>query len=174
WVHPSEARMISKKSHMTRRALLKSGAGAAGLIAMPGVRRAQAADAIKMSLEFRIYGGNAPMFFAAENGIFRDLGLDVVSDGSSGSGESVTRVASGSHQFGLADASTVVEFAARNPSVAPKVVMTVFDVFPAVVMSLSRKPIKSLKDLAGIKLGTGTADAGSKIMPALLTLNNIR
>ena len=107
--------MIPKKSHMTRRALLKSGAGAAGLIAMPGVRRAQAADAIKMSLEFRIYGGNAPMFFAAENGIFRDLGLDVVSDGSSGSGESVTRVASGSHQFGLADASTVVEFAARNP-----------------------------------------------------------
>ena len=166
--------MFAAKSHLTRRSLLKSGAGAAaGLIAMPGVRTAQAADAVKMSLEFRIYGGNAPMFFAAENGIFRDLGLDVVSDGSAGSGESVTRVASGSHQFGLADASTVVEFAARNPTVAPKIVMTVFDLFPAVVMSLSRKPVKSLKDIAGIKLGTGTADAGSKIMPALLALNNI-
>jgi NitT/TauT family transport system substrate-binding protein len=165
--------MIANKSRLTRRTLLKSGAGAAaGLIGLPAVRRAHAADVVKMSLEFRIYGGNAPLFYAAENGIFRDLGLDVVSDGSAGSGESVTRVASGSHQFGLADASTVVEFAGRNPSVAPKIVMTVFDVFPAVVMSL-RKPIKSLKDLTGIKLGTGTADAGSKILPALLALNNI-
>jgi NitT/TauT family transport system substrate-binding protein len=172
--HSLESDMIARKSHLTRRSLLKSSAGAAaGLIALPGVRKAHAADTVKMSLEFRIYGGNAPMFFAAENGIFRDLGLDVVSDGSAGSGESVTRVAAGSHQFGLADASTVVEFAARNPSVAPKMIMTVFDLFPAVVMSLNRKPVKSLKDLAGLKLGTGTSDAGSKIMPALLALNNI-
>ena len=42
-----------------------------GLIAMPGLVRAQTVDAIKISLEFRIYGGNAPMFFAAENGIFK-------------------------------------------------------------------------------------------------------
>ncbi|MBN8965629.1 MAG: ABC transporter substrate-binding protein [Rhizobiales bacterium] len=140
---------------------------------MPGLVRAQNLDAIKMSLEFRIYGGNAPMFFAAENGIFKNLGLDVSSDGSSGSGESVTRVATGTHQFGLADASTLVEFAGRHPDAAPKIVMTVFDVFPAVIMSLKRKPVKSLKDLAGIKLGTGTADAGSKIMPALLALNKI-
>jgi NitT/TauT family transport system substrate-binding protein len=165
--------MTGTTFHLTRRGLLKSGAGAAGLIAMPGLVRAQNVDAIKMSLEFRIYGGNAPMFFAAENGIFKNLGLDVSSDGSSGSGESVTRVATGTHQFGLADASTLVEFAARHPDAAPKIIMTVFDVFPAVIMSLKRKPVKSLKDLAGIKLGTGTADAGSKIMPALLALNKI-
>jgi NitT/TauT family transport system substrate-binding protein len=169
----SHRKAFNMTMHISRRALLKSSAGAAGLLGMPSVLRAQAADVVKMSLEFRIYGGNAPMFFAAENGIFRNLNLDVTSDGSSGSGESVNRVAAGTHQFGLADAATLVEFAARNPNAPPKIVMTVFDVFPAVVMSLSRKPIKSLKDLAGIKLGTGTADAGSKIMPALLSLNNI-
>jgi NitT/TauT family transport system substrate-binding protein len=140
---------------------------------MPAVVRAQAADAVKLSLEFRIYGGNAPMFFAAENGIFRDLKLDVTSDGSGGSGDSLTRVATGTHQFGLADASAVAEFAGRNPEAAPKIVMTIFDVFPAVIMSWKKKPVNSLKDLAGIKLGTGTADAGSKILPALLELNHI-
>src|SRR4051812_10987861 len=96
--------MTSTNNRLTRRTVLKSGAGAAAcLIASPGVLRAQAADAVKLSLEFRIYGGNAPMFLAAENGIFRNLRLDVTSDGSAGSGESLTRVATGTHQFGLAD-----------------------------------------------------------------------
>src|SRR6266545_6913246 len=107
----------------TRRGLLQAGAGAAGVIAMPYVGHAQAADAFKLSLEFRIYGGNAPMFLGLESGIFRDLGLDVTPEGSSGSGESVNRVATGTYPFGLADASTAVEFAARNPDAAPKIVM---------------------------------------------------
>ena len=166
--------MSTKASHLSRRSLLKSGAAVAGLIASPELLRAQGADPIKLSLEFRIYGGNAPMFLAAENGIFGNLKLDVTCDGSSGSGESLTRVATGTHQFGLADASAVAEFAGRNPDAAPKIVMTVFDVFPAVIMSWKKKkPVNSLNDLKGITLGTGTADAGSKILPALLARNNI-
>jgi NitT/TauT family transport system substrate-binding protein len=94
-------------------------------------------------------------------------------DGSGGSVESVTRVATGTHQFGLADLSTLVEFASRNPKEAPKLIMTVFDRFPAVVLSLKRKPIKTLQELSGAKLGTGSVDAGSKILPALLALNKI-
>jgi NitT/TauT family transport system substrate-binding protein len=166
--------MASAKTQLTRRTLLKSGAGAAaGLIAAPALVSAQAADAVKFSLEFRIYGGNAPMFLAAENGIFKNLGIEASIDGSSGSGESVTRVATGTHLFGTADASTVAEFAGRNPGVAPKIVMTIYDSFPGAIISLARKPVKSLADLKGIKLGTGTADAGSKLLPALLALNKI-
>ena len=166
--------MHRRTSDLTRRGVLKTGAGAAlGLIAAPYVANAQAADPIKLSLEFRIYGGNAPMFLAQEKGIFKNLNLDVSMDGSSGSGESVTRVASGTHNFGLADASTVIEFGARNPSVAPRLIMMVFDRFPAVVLSLKKNPINKLQDLVGRKLGTGTADAGVKILPALLALHKI-
>jgi NitT/TauT family transport system substrate-binding protein len=163
--------MSSKLSRSTRRDVLL--AGTTLLVMAPHVARGQGAEPVRFSLEFRIYGGNAPMFLAAENGIFRDLGLNVTSDGSAGSGESLTRVATGTHQFGLADASAVAEFAGRNPEAAPKIVMTIFDVFPAVIMSWKKKPVNSLKDLAGIKLGTSASDAGSKILPALLTLNNI-
>jgi NitT/TauT family transport system substrate-binding protein len=113
------------------------------------------------------------MFLGAENGIFRDLGLEFAIDGASGSAESITRVATGTHDLGLADASTVVEFGARNPGVAPKLIMTVFDRFPAVVLSLKRKPIRTLQDLVGARLGTGTNDAGVKILPALLARNKI-
>ena len=153
----------------TRRTLVS---GMAAGLAMPHVARAQAADQVKLSLEFRIYGGNAPSFHAIENGIYKKLGLDVTPEGSSGSGESVTRVAAGTHPFGLADASALVEFAARNPTASPKLVMPIFDVFPAVILSIKKK-ITSLKDLAGLKLGTGTSDAGVKIFPALLALNKI-
>ena len=166
--------MVRDTARFTRRNVLRTGAGAAaGALAAPFVTWGQGIDQVKLSLEFRIYGGNAPMFLGAENGIFRDLGLDVAMDGSAGSGDSVTRVASGTHAFGLADASTAVEFGARNPSVAPKLIMTVFDRFPAVVLSLKRKPINKLQDLVGVRLGTGTADAGVKILPALLALNKI-
>ena len=159
-----------KPTEFTRRTLLKAGAGAAaGLIAAPHVANAQAVDTLKFSLEFRNYGGNAPMFLGTENGIYRSLGLDLTPEGSSGSGESVNRVATGAYPFGTADAATTVEFASRNPAAAPKIIMTVFDRFPAVVISFKRKPINTLQDLVGKKLGTGTADAGSRILPALLS-----
>jgi NitT/TauT family transport system substrate-binding protein len=155
----------------TRRDLLR--AGASLLVMAPHVARAQGADAVRFSLEFRIYGGNAPLFLGAERGIFRDQGMNVTLDGSAGSVESVTRVATGTHQLGLADLSTLVEFTARNPKEAPKLIMTVFDHFPAVVLSLKRKPIKTLPELVGARVGTGSVDAGSKIFPALLALNKI-
>src|ERR1700682_1006705 len=157
-----------------RRDVLRAGAGfAAGLLAAPRVGQAQGADAVRFSLEFRIYGGNAPLFLGAESGIFRDQGINVTLDGSGGSVESVTRVATGTHGFGLADLSTLVEFTARNPKEAPKLIMTVFDRFPAVVLSLKRKPIRTLQELVGTKVGTGSVDAGAKIFPALLALNKI-
>jgi NitT/TauT family transport system substrate-binding protein len=165
--------MSSEVAARSRRDVLRAGAGLAGLVAAPSVARAQSPDAVRFSLEFRIYGGNAPLFLGAESGIFREQGIDVAMDGSGGSVESVTRVATGTHQFGLADLSTLVEFASRNPKEAPKLIMTVFDRFPAVILSLKRKPIKTLQELPGTKLGTGSVDAGSKILPALLALNKI-
>jgi NitT/TauT family transport system substrate-binding protein len=157
----------------TRRGALLGGAAAAAGVFAPAIVRAQSPDAVKLALEFRIYGGNAPTFYAIESGIFKDLNLAVTGDGSSGSGEAITRVATGAYEFGLADASAVVEFAGRNPDSAPKVLMPIFDVFPAVVLSLKRKPIRSLQDLVGARLGVGTADAGSKILPALFARNKI-
>jgi NitT/TauT family transport system substrate-binding protein len=163
--------MSSNFSKPTRRDILLAGSGL--LVMAPHVARAQAADAVRFRLEFRIYGGNAPLFLGAESGIFRDQGINVTLDGSAGSVESVTRVATGTHPFGLADLSTLVEFTARNPKEAPKLIMTVFDRFPAVVISLNRKPIKTLQELAGARVGMGSVDAGSKIFPALLALNKV-
>jgi NitT/TauT family transport system substrate-binding protein len=155
---------------LTRRTLL---CGAAAAVSSPMLAFGKTADRFKLALEFRIYGGNAPMFLAIDNGIYQKFDLDVTPEGSSGSDDAIRRVATGTHPFGLADASTLIAFAARNPAAAPKMVLPIFDRFPAVILSLKQKPVRSLKELAGIRLGTGTADAGSKIFPALLEHNKI-
>lgn len=152
---------------ISRRQVL-GGAAAAALASSTGL--AFAADSLKMSLEFRIYGGNAPMFLS---NIFQKHGLDLTPEGTSGSDESVRRVAAGNYQFGLADASTLVAFAGHNPSATPKIIMPLFDRFPACIVSLKQKPVRSLDDLKKAKLGSGSADAGAKLFPVLMELNHI-
>lgn len=162
---------MTGSNKITRRTIL-GGAAAATLAASTRLSFGKAPDKVGLTLEFRVNGANAPMILA-EQGIFEKHGLDVRPEGSSGSGESIRRVASGMYQFGLADASTLVAFAAANPDVAPKIIMPIYDKFPACIISFKRNPVKSLKDLQHVKLGTGSADAGVKIFPALLKLNNI-
>jgi NitT/TauT family transport system substrate-binding protein len=154
---------------LTRRALLA--AGAAATLA-PMTRSALAADALKIILEFRIYGANAPMFLSQQS-IFPKHGLDVTPIGSAGSGEVCRDVAAGLYKFGLADPSTLVAFAGTDPKITPKIILPVFDKVPACVISLKRKPVKTIADLKTVKIGTGSADAGAKLFPALMGLNNI-
>jgi NitT/TauT family transport system substrate-binding protein len=160
---------LASSSPLTRRNLLRAGVGALGAatLGMPSILRAQASP-IPFSLDFRIYGGNSPFFFGESSGINKDLGFSMKLDGSPGSGEAVGRVASGSHAFGFADASTLVEFTSRNPNEAPKMILGIFDRFPACVLSFSKKPLKTLKDLEGARIGIGAASAATKVLPALL------
>lgn len=155
---------------LSRRQLLGGVAAAAALASTTGV--AFGADNLKMSLEFRIYGGNAPMFLAQDK-IYAKHGLEVIPEGSAGSDDSVRRVAAGNYPFGLADASTVVAFAGRNPSISPKIIMPIFDRFPACIISLKQKPVKSIEDLKKSKIGSASADAGSRLFPVLMALNKV-
>ena len=58
--------MSSEVAARSRRDVLRAGAGFAGVLAAPhlarDLARAQGADSVRFSLEFRIYGGNAPLF----------------------------------------------------------------------------------------------------------------
>jgi NitT/TauT family transport system substrate-binding protein len=99
---------------------------------------------IKFSLSFSLAADAAPYLLALERGYFRDAGLDVTIDPSTGSGESVTRVASGVYQMGSSDFATLVEFAGRQPAVTPKA------------------------DLAGRSVGGGATDGPARMFPAFM------
>jgi NitT/TauT family transport system substrate-binding protein len=120
-----------------------------------------------------MYGGTAPFFYGNDLGYFTQQGITAQVDGSLGSGDAVTRVASGAYDFGCADVSTLVEFTSRNPKAAPVLIMPIYDTTSACIISMKDKPVNSFKDLEGIKLGVATADAGSRILPGLLRLKGV-
>ena len=156
-----------------RRSAIASGLALAALPTTVRHARSQARTAVKFSCDFRMYGATAPFWYGSDLGLFQAQGIDATIDGALGSADAVTRVANGSYDFGCADVSTLAEFSSRNPGIAPKLVMPIYDRFPACVVSLGGKRVTSLKELEGIRLGVSTADAGSRILPALLRLRGI-
>lgn len=123
---------------------------------------------IKFSLSFSLAADAAPYLLALERGYFRDAGLDVTIDPSTGSGESVTRVASGVYQMGSADFATLVEFASRQPAVTPRAVAVIYDKGPQAVITLASSDIKTPADLAGKSVGGGATDGPARMFPAFM------
>jgi NitT/TauT family transport system substrate-binding protein len=123
---------------------------------------------IKFSLSFSLAADAAPYLLALERGYFRDAGLDVTIDPSTGSGESVTRVASGVYQMGSSDFATLVEFAGRQPAVTPKAVLVIYDRGPQAIITLADSGIKTPADLAGRSVGGGATDGPARMFPAFM------
>lgn len=128
---------------------------------------------LNFSLDFIMFGPNSPFVFADEGGYFKNAGLAVRIDPSSGSGDAVNRLASGAYDIGYADVSTLLEFASKNPDVAPKVVLFIQDKSPAVILAHKKSGIAKPADLAGRSLGSGSTDAGARMFPVFARLNGV-
>jgi NitT/TauT family transport system substrate-binding protein len=142
----------------------------AGLALVSLGAQAEPPTHIRLTLEFRVYGGTAPIILADERGHFRAAGIEAKIDGGIGSGEAIRRVASGAYDFGIADVGTLVEFNARNGDASPKVVMLVFDTASHAIVSFKRAGIAKPADLAGRRLVTGQSDATARIFPSFARL----
>ncbi|MEP9379084.1 ABC transporter substrate-binding protein [Aquabacter sp. CN5-332] len=140
---------------------------------LAGAAEAQQLTNVKITVDYRLYGPNAPFWYAQASGLFREAGINAVVDGSSGSGEAINRVASGAYDVAYGDIGTLAEFWVRNPEPAPKLVMVILDRSAQSVVSLKKANITGLKDLVGRTVGTGQADASSRMFPAILKINNI-
>ena len=157
---------------ITRRAFV---AGTAALpFAAPTTIRAQGKrDLVRLALNFQADGGNAAFYYGLEKGYYRDLGIDIRIDPSSGSGEAITRVASGLHDFGIADIATLIEFASRQPDVAPVAVFILHDRSASAIISAVTEKILTPKDLVGKTLSAGLTDAPVRLLPAFLRLTGL-
>jgi len=142
---------------------------AIGVVATP----AHAETALKFSLDFVMFGPNSPFVYADEHGYFRGAGLSVQIDPSSGSGDAITRLATGAYDIGYADVGSVIEFAAKNPGDGPKIVLFIQDRTPATILARKQAGIAKPVDLAGHSLGSGATDAGARLFPLLARLNTV-
>ncbi len=160
----------------TRRAALALSAVMAATLSLGAVLPAQAQEtALKFQLDWRFEGPAALFVTPAAKGYFKAEKLNVSIDAGNGSGGTVTRVASGSYDMGLADLAALMEFHANNPTAPnkPVAVMMVYNNTPAAVLALKKSGIKTPADLAGKKLGAPVFDAGRKAWPIFAKANGI-
>jgi NitT/TauT family transport system substrate-binding protein len=160
-----DKRTATAKPLSRRRILLTAGAGAATLLASPALR-AQAKLPIRITLNAPRDGSNAAFFLAAAKGYFAEAGVEATLDPSRGAGDSIQRVASETYDFGFSDFTVLVQFAARNPDVAPVAVATMYTRSPISIISLAKAGIATPKDLEGKRLGAPPTDAGFLLLPA--------
>jgi NitT/TauT family transport system substrate-binding protein len=157
---------------MYRRELAK----AAALLALPaviGVRRAQAATAVKFVVDFAFQGNHAVFALGIDHGHYSREGVTLTMDRGYGSGDTIVKVASGAYDIGFADVNAVVKFNAQNPDKRVVAVYQGFDRTLTAVITLQRSGLKVPSDLAGHTIGAPESDASRLLFPIFAQKNNI-
>ena len=131
---------------------------------------ANTADPVSAELD----GGRANAGFAAAlaEGYYKDAGLDVTIIQGNGSGNTAQLVANGRAQVAYADAVAVSQLIAKGAPM--KIVATIYQSNPNAVMALKKTGIKSVKDLAGKKVGVPSGSSQTTMLPLLLKSNNLK
>jgi NitT/TauT family transport system substrate-binding protein len=155
---------------MNRRAALAALAFAA---LIPAFAVAQTTE-VKVSLNAPFDGSNAAFFLADERGYYAAEGIKANMDPSGGSGEAVTRIGSGTYDFGFADVNVLLEFNAKNPGNAGRAVYMLYYRSPLSVASFAKTGIAKPADLGGRKLGGALTDGAFKLFPAYASLTGVK
>jgi NitT/TauT family transport system substrate-binding protein len=138
----------------------------------PAATQAPAKPAAKepVTLEFMmpwILPTEYAYFLTADaKGFYREEGIQIHLNEGSGSGNTVKVVGAGTIPIGLAEGSRVV--GGRVNGVPIKAIMTLYYTSPVLVISPADKPIKSLGELAGKKLGDAPESADTPIWRAAM------
>jgi NitT/TauT family transport system substrate-binding protein len=134
---------------------------------------AAAQTAVKVALDWKFEGPQAPFLVAAERGYFAAEGLEVTIEPGSGSVEPINRVASGTHQIGFGDINTLIKLRDNNPASGIKAVFMVYNRPPFAIVGRKSRGIAGPKDLEGKRLGAPASDGAFAQWPIFARLNGI-
>ena len=113
---------------------------------------ADAADKVRFQTDWLPSGEHAMYYGGWQKGIFASEGIDVTITRGYGSGDTVTKIAGGAGDFGIADISAVIT--ARQRAGTPvKTIATVYTHSPHSLFVLKSSGITSFKGLEGKKIG---------------------
>lgn len=116
-------------------------------------------------------GDHAPYYFAKKQGWYAREGLDVNLEPGRGSAMATQKVGAGANPVGLADMGGVL--VAKGKGADLVAVYNVYANSPQGLYWLKSSGIKSVKDLAGKKIGNPAADGARTMWPALAKANGI-
>jgi NitT/TauT family transport system substrate-binding protein len=143
------------------------------IVALLAPLPAAAQETVRMILNWRLEGPNAPFFLAEDRGFFRAEGLSVRLDPGEGSSAPIGRIAAGTYDAGFGDINTMIEFTARQPERRVVAAMVLYTRPPMAVVSLARANISRPEDLVGRRIAAPQNDTGFRLFPAFARLTNI-
>ncbi len=143
------------------------------LAASAGVAAGQTTD-VRFVLDFLLQGQQSPFVLGREKGYYAAQGVNLAAfDPGRGGADSITKVASGTHDVGFGDLSAMIEFNAKNPGRELIAVLLVYDQAPLSLISLKKSGIEKPADLMGRKGGAPTVDATFRLFDVFARVNGI-
>ncbi|MBN9496176.1 MAG: ABC transporter substrate-binding protein [Alphaproteobacteria bacterium] len=150
--------------------ILAAAIGAASMVL--AVADASAQTKLTFQLNWTAGGPNAGFAAAVGEGYYRAAGLDVTIVQGNGSGNTAQLVANGRAQIAYADAVAVSQLIARGAPMT--IVSTVYQSNPNEVSALKKANIKSIKDLAGKRVGLPAGSSQTTMLPLFLKANGLK
>jgi NitT/TauT family transport system substrate-binding protein len=128
---------------------------------------------LKFSLETRVDSQAVPILLALDRGYLKAEGLDVTIDPATGAQEVLSRVASGTYDFGLVDINALIRWRDQNPGVAMPAVFVIYNRAPFAVLARRSREIAAPKDLDGKRIGASVADGSLANLRLFARLNEV-
>jgi NitT/TauT family transport system substrate-binding protein len=158
-----------------RRRLLHT-LSASAIAAGTGMALAQSTQPKLTPIKFALNRGpydasNAP-FLLAKEWFYNHTRLWVDLSLSKNVVDAIRRVASNECDFGFADFSVVMRFAADNPDTAPHLLYSIFDRSPAAIVTWKTSGVKNIRDLVGKTLAATPGDGAYQLFPAFCRANH--
>ncbi len=139
------------------------------LLGFTGAARAN--EQVSLLLNWLAGGDHAPYYYAQKMGWYKDAGIDLTLLQGKGSMVAAQAAGAGVDTFGLADMTTIL--VAIGKGADETAVMDIYANYPGGFYWLKSSGIKSIKDLAGKKVGNPPGDAARSLWPALAKANGI-
>jgi NitT/TauT family transport system substrate-binding protein len=143
----------------------------AGLVAAIAAAPAAAQTKLDFVLNWVPGGDHAPYYFAKKQGWYAKEGIDLNIEPGRGSALATQKVGAGANPIGLADMGGVL--VAKGKGADLVAVYNVYANSPQGLYWLKSSGIKSVKDLAGKKIGNPAGDGARTMWPALAKSNGM-
>jgi len=141
-------------------------------VASPPVTAAERTP-IKFVMDWAFEGAQSIWTVAADSGCFQQAGLDVKIDRGFGSGDAVSKVASGAYDIGVSDFNTLISYNGTHPNEKLVATFVVSDKSPTSVVTLKKNNITKPQDLVGKRIGDAQGEASRVLFPAFAKANGI-
>lgn len=154
------------------RARLAASVIAIATAALPAVVVAQQKN-VKFVLDWAFQGQQAVFTIPGDDGTYAKYNLNVTVDRGAGSGDAVSKVASGTYDIGLADVYTMMNHNANNPGHKLIAAALVHDKSALSIATMKSSNIRKPVDLSGKKLAAPLGDASRQVFPLFANLNQV-